>query len=390
MIPRKISEHLLACFEKYPVVTLTGPRQSGKTTLVRQLFAAKPYANLEHPGTREFAQNDPEAFLAQFPGGAVLDEIQRTPELTSYIQVIVDENKRNGQFVLTGSHQFSLREAVNQSLAGRTAVLRLLPLSLSELPEGQKTSEVDDLLWRGLYPRVRTEAIPPDQAYSDYFETYIERDLRQILQIKDLSLFQRFVRLCAGRVGQLVNFNSLAADTGVSQPTAREWLSVLESSFILYQLPPWHSSIPKRYIKSPKLYFYDTGLAVWLSGVTDRSQLSNHPLRGSFYENLVVSEALKHFENFGIHAPLHFFRDQTGNEIDLLIPRGPKCQPVEIKSGQTLSPSWLDRLKWFGKTFADQNFTPALLVHPRDDSQTRSGVVVCDQGDFARHLPSKV
>lgn len=387
MIAREISPHLLNCFKKYPVVTLTGPRQSGKTTLVRELFKDKPYANLEHPGTREFAQNDPDAFLVQFPEGAVIDEIQRVPELTSYIQVIVDEKRRNGLFVLTGSHQFSLREAVNQSLAGRTAILRLLPLSLTELAAAYPVPELDELLWRGLYPRVHAEGIAPDQAYSDYFETYIERDLRQILQIKDLSLFQRFVRLCAGRVGQLVNLNGLAADTGITQPTAREWLSVLESSFILYRLPPWHSNIPKRYIKSPKLYFHDTGLAVWLSGITESSQLGNHPLRGAFYENLVVSEALKHFENNGIHAPLMFFRDQTGNEIDLLIPRGAQQQPVEIKSGQTLSSNWLDRLKWFGRTFPEQSYSPALLIHPRDGTQKRSEVTVTSHLEFAQGLP---
>ncbi|MGB0371540.1 MAG: ATP-binding protein [Opitutales bacterium] len=357
--------------------------------MVRELFKEKPYVNLEHPGTREFAQSDPDAFLAQFPDGAVIDEIQRVPELTSYIQVIVDERKKNSLFILTGSHQFSLREAVNQSLAGRTAILRLLPLSLPELAKDRKLPPLDELLWRGLYPRVHTESISPDQAYSDYFETYIERDLRQLLQIKDLALFQRFVRLCAGRVGQLVNLNSLASDTGITQPTAREWLSVLESSFVIYRLSPWHSNIPKRYIKSPKLYFHDTGLAIWLSGITESAQLHNHPLRRAFYENLVVSEALKQFENHGIHAPLMFFRDQTGNEIDLLIPRGGKHQPIEIKSGQTLSPAWLDRLKWFSRTFPEQNYAPALLVHPRDGIQKRSEVTLTSHLDFAQNLPIK-
>lgn len=388
MIPRKIRSHALNCFQKYPILTLVGPRQSGKTTLVRDLFRDKPYANLEHPGVREFANSDPEAFLAQFPEGAVLDEIQRVPELTSYLQVIVDEKRRNGLFVLTGSHQFSLRNAINQSLAGRTAILRLLPLSLEEL-EGRFESGLDELIWRGLYPRVLTEAISPDQAYSDYFETYVERDLRQLMQIKDLSLFQRFVRLCAGRVGQLVNLNSLAADTGIAQPTAREWLSVLESSFLIFRLQPWHSNIPKRHIKSPKLYFHDTGLAVWLSSITASSQLGNHPLRGCFYENLVVSEAIKYFENHGIHAPLMFYRDQTGNEIDLLIPKGTQHQPVEIKSGLTLSPSWLDRLKWFQTTFADQVAAPALLVHPREQRQERSNVTITSHLTFAQDLPQR-
>jgi uncharacterized protein len=389
MIARKLSGHVLACYGKYPVVTVTGPRQSGKTTLVRALFKDKPYSNLEHPGTREFAQSDPEAYLAQYPDGAVIDEIQRVPQLASYIQVLVDEAGTNGRYVLTGSHQFSLREAVNQSLAGRTAILRLLPLSLAELKETGPIPELDELLWRGLYPRVHAEGIDPDQAYSDYFETYVERDLRQILQIKDLSLFQRFVRLCAGRVGQLVNLNSLAADTGITQPTAREWLLVLEGSFIIHRLAPWHSNLPKRYIKSPKLYFHDTGLAVWLSGITQADQLGNHPLRGAFYENLVVSEALKHFENTGIHAPLMFFRDQTGNEIDLLIPRGARQQAVEIKSGQTLSPAWLDRLKWFRKTFSGETSDPSLLVHPRSDQQVRSEVTIISHEDLSDCLPIK-
>lgn len=387
MIPRHIEAQLRKCFQQYPVVTLTGPRQSGKTTLVRATFRDKPYANLEHPSTREFAQSDPEAFLAQFPDGAVIDEIQRVPELTSYIQVIVDEKVSNGHYVLTGSHQFSLREAVNQSLAGRTAILRLLPLSMAELCQHHPLPDVDTLMWQGLYPRVQTQGIAPSQAYSDYFETYVERDLRHILQIKDLNVFQRFVRLCAGRIGQLVNLNSLAADTGISQPTAREWLSVLENSFILYRLPPWHSSIPKRYIKSPKLYFHDTGLAIWLSGITHYEQLKNHPLRGAFYENLVISEALKHFENHGIHAPLMFFRDQTGNEIDLLVPSGAKQLPVEIKSGLTLSLSWLDRLQWFRKTFTELSCEHALLIHPREFMQKRKHTIITNHSGFTEYLP---
>ena len=302
------------------------------------------------------------------------------------IQVIVDEVGSNGKYVLTSSHQFSLREAVNQSLAGRTAILKLLPLSLAELRQHHPLPNIGTVPWQGLYPRVQTQGIAPSQAYSDYSETYIERDLRQILQIKDLSLFQRFVRLCAGRVGQLLNLNSLAADTGITQPTAREWFSVLKSSFILYLLPPWHSNIPKRYIKIPKLYFHDTGLAVWLSGVTQCEQLANHPQRGAFYENRVISEALKHFENNGVHAPLMFFRDQTGNEIDLLIPNGTEKIPVEIKSGLTLSPSWLDRLKWFRKTFAGQCSEEALLVHPRESTQKRSEAIVTNHSEFAQFL----
>jgi predicted AAA+ superfamily ATPase len=375
-IKRVIEPHLRKVWGHYPVVTVTGPRQSGKTTLVRTVFPKMPYANLEHPPTREFAQNDPEAFLDQFPENVILDEIQRVPELTSYIQVRVDAAQRNGQFILTGSHQYSLRQAINQSLAGRTAILRLLPLSLEELSPVIGQADPDTLLWTGTYPRVHTQGIAPPQACSDYFETYIERDLRQILNVKDLSLFERFVRLCAGRVGQLLNLNSLAADAGVSQPTAREWISVLESSFVIFRLQPWHSNVAKRYIKTPKLYFHDTGLAVWLSGVTAPEQLKNHPLRGNFYENLVVSEILKRHENTGDNTPLYFYRDQTGNEIDLLIQRGNRHVPVEIKSGQTLSPSWLDRLHWFQKTFPEQAASSAILVHPRESNQKRKNLTI--------------
>jgi predicted AAA+ superfamily ATPase len=381
LINRTIEPYLRKAFKHYPVVTVTGPRQSGKTTLVRKVFPNLPYANLEHPPTREFAQSDPESFLDQFPESAILDEIQRVPELTSYIQVRVDAQQRNSRYILTGSHQYSLREAINQSLAGRTAILRLLPLSLEELGT-QDHPSTDTLLWRGAYPRVHTQSIPPAQAYADYFETYIERDLRQILNIKDLTLFERFVRLCAGRVGQLLNLNSLASDVGVSQPTAREWVSVLESSFVIFRLQPWHSNVAKRYIKTPKLYFCDTGLAIWLSGITEAQQLQNHPLRGNFYENLVISEVLKHNYNTGNSRPLHFFRDQTGNEIDLLIQHGSRHLPVEIKSGQTLSPAWLDRLRWFRKTFAEQASDSAALVHPREAIQIRKNITILNHWEL--------
>jgi predicted AAA+ superfamily ATPase len=237
-------------------------------------------------------------------------------------------------------------------------------------------TDPDTLLWTGTYPRVHTQRIAPSQVFSDYFETYIERDLRHILNVKNLNQFERFVRLCAGRVGQLLNLNSLAADAGISQPTAREWISVLESSFVIFRLQPWHSNVAKRYIKTPKLYFHDTGLAVWLSGVTAPEQLKNHPLRGNFYENLVVSEILKKHENTGDNTPLYFYRDQTGNEIDLLIQRGNHHVPIEIKSGQTLSTSWLDRLDWFQRTFPQQAASSAILVHPRESNQKRKNLSI--------------
>ncbi len=277
MVRRELGEYAAFIATKYPVVTITGPRQSGKTTLAKYVFSEKPYANLEDPVTREFALTDPKAFLAQFHDGAVIDEIQRVPELFSYIQVLIDGQKRNGMFVLTGSHQFAVQHSISQSLAGRTALLKLLPFSIQEAFTYGELS-IDELLRSGFYPGIFDQAIPPTQAYGDYFETYVERDLRQIINIKDLRSFQTFVRLCAGRIGQLLNLNSLAADTGVSQPTARQWLSILENSFIVFTLPPYHANIRKRLVKSPKLYFYDIGLATWLCGIEEDRHVSNHPL----------------------------------------------------------------------------------------------------------------
>ncbi|HGG59360.1 MAG TPA: ATP-binding protein [Gammaproteobacteria bacterium] len=279
MIPRTLESHATAAFAKYPVITITGPRQSGKTTLARNTFAGKPYANLENPVTRQFAHEDPLAFLGQYPQGAVIDEIQRVPDLLSYIQVVVDEKRENSLFVLTGSQQFELMRGISQSLAGRTALLKLLPFSIAELT-GHFSPGIDEMLFKGFYPRVYDQDIAPDQAYGDYFETYVERDLRQLVNIKNLGLFQRFVKLCAGRCGQLLNLNSLANDTGISRSTAREWMTVLEASYIVFLLPPFHANIGKRLIKSPKLYFYDVGLASWLLGIEEQRQIATHPLRG--------------------------------------------------------------------------------------------------------------
>lgn len=385
MIPRILAKYATAIFTKYPVVTITGPRQSGKTTLAKATFADRPYANLENPVTRLFAQEDPLAFLNQYPEGAVIDEIQRAPNLLSYIQVIVDERRKNSLYVLTGSQQFEFMRGISQSLAGRTALLKLLPLSIPEL-SGRFSPGIDEMLFKGFYPRIYDQDIEPAQAYGDYFETYVERDLRQLVNVKDLSVFQRFVRLCAGRCGQLLNLNSLANDTGISQSTAREWMTVLEASYIVFLLPPFHANIGKRLIKSPKIYFYDVGLASWLCGIEEEKQVATHPLRGSLFENMAIMEALKHRYNLGKRNNLYFYRDSNGNEIDLIYTKGPDLLPIEIKSGQTITPAYFSSLKKFYALFPEHLLRPGFLLYGGETEQQRQDAKVMRIFSFPQHL----
>lgn len=376
MINRTLGDYAKQMAEKYPVVTITGPRQSGKTTLVKSVFKKLPYANLEHPMTRDFAKNDPVAFLEQYSDGAILDEIQRAPELLSYIQVRVDEDTRCGQFILTGSHQFELRAGINQSLAGRTAVLKLLPLSLKELSESGESMDVDDLIWKGFYPRIYDKDVPPNQAYSDYFETYVERDLRSIENIRNLDSFRLFVKLCAGRVGQLLNLSSLSNEAGVSHSAVREWLSILQASYIVFTLAPYHPrSLNKRLVKSPKLYFYDVGLAAWLCGIEELRHLQNHPLRGNLYENMVVADVLKWRWNRGKSNNLSFYRDSNANEVDLIYETGGKPVPIEIKSGKTVSGDYFKGLKHFATEMGKLKYG-SVLVYAGDVGQNRTGITV--------------
>ena len=364
----------LAC--KYPVVTLTGPRQSGKTTLCRTAFPDMAYASLEAPDVRQFALDDPRGFLAGYADGVILDEIQRAPHLLSYIQTIVDERNRPGQFIVTGSQQFELLNTINQSLAGRTAILKLLPLSIAELAKaGFDVSSVDRLLLAGFYPRIHAQGLNPAQALGAYLETYVERDIRQLAAIKDLGLFEKFVLLCAGRVGQILNLQSLANDTGISHTTAREWLTLLEASYVVFVLHPWFRNISKRLIKSPKIYFYDVGLASYLLGLENELHVSRDPLRGNLFENMMVIEALKYRFNRGKRSNLSFYRDSNGNEVDLLLEIGPDLFPVEIKAGATVTRDFFKGLKQFSSVVPDLPFG-AGLVYGGAEPQDRTGVRV--------------
>ena len=375
---------LLQRAQLYPVVTVLGPRQSGKTTLCKMAFPEKPYVNLEQPDVREFAQQDSKAFLAQFPDGAVLDEIQNVPSLLSWIQVLTDADPRKGRFILTGSHQLQVSAQVTQSLAGRTAVIELLPLSLSELAEasGLSTSEPADanvLLLQGGYPRIHAQSMPPDVMLSDYFATYVERDVRQLINLRHLREFGQCVRLLAGRTGQLLNQTSLGNEVGVSSNTITQWLSILEASFLVFSLAPWSVNIGKRLVKSPKIYFYDVGLACWLLGIKTVEQLQHHPLRGALFENLVVLEVLKSLRNRGLRDPLYFFRDSNGLEIDLLLDHADGLQLVEIKASQTVSAPLFKNLRTVSTLLGDR-VKSQHLIYGGAERQDRTGVQVLPYG----------
>ena len=370
MIERDIAARLTGLFEAYPFVTVTGPRQSGKTTLCRATFPDLKYANLEAPDQRDFATSDPRGFLAQLGEGAIIDEVQHVPELLSYLQVFADERGRNGLFVLTGSEQFPLSEAISQSLAGRTALLRLLPFSLAEQRRAGASEAIDDMIFSGFYPRILDQGLEPRQALGDYFETYVERDVRRLGGIRNLSAFRLFVRLCAGRVGQLLNLSALGSDAGVSHATAREWLTVLEASYVVFRLPPFHANIRKRLVKSPKLYFYDVGLASFLLGIESPRQVETHPLRGSLFENLVVAEALKHRFNQGLQPNLSFFRDSRGLECDLLYETGSGISAIEVKSGATIASDYCAALHRVGALLPA--VTAKTVVYGGSERQIRS------------------
>ena len=390
MIPRHLAATIERAAAQYPVVSVNGPRQSGKTTLLRTTFPRHRYVSLESPDERTFALEDPRGFLGRFDGPVILDEAQRAPDLFSYIQTIVDADPAPGRFLLSGSRNFLLMQSISQSLAGRVRLTSLLPFSLAELTR-RGAPAMDELLtggsrdpapagaWtdhavRGFYPRIHDRGLDPGEWLAQYFQTYLERDVRDLTQVGDLEAFGRFVRLCAGRAGGLLNLSSLGNDCGVSHDTARRWLSVLEAGFVTFRLQPYHRRFNKRLTRRAKLYFVDTGLLCWLLRIRDASQLATHAARGAVFENLVVTEALKVGCNAGEPSDLYHWRDQQGNEIDLIIdtPDGP--HPVEMKSGETVAGDFFKGLaRW--RSLAGRS-TPATLVHGGTESYVRNGVDV--------------
>lgn len=347
MIYREQTKVLNEVRGKFPVITLTGPRQSGKTTLVKSVFTDLPYVSLEDIDVRNNALLDPKAFLSNFPEGAVLDEIQRTPELFSYIQGIVDD-KHDVQFVITGSQNFQLLQGITQSLAGRTMLLKLMPFSLSELGKaGIEFDNYEDVIFKGLYPGIYDRQINPQFFYPSYIGTYIEKDVRQIKNIENLNNFTRFLQLCAGRTGQILNMNSLAVDAGISTNTAKSWLSVLEASYIIYFLQPFYKNFNKRIVKSPKIYFYDTGLVCSLIGIENELQVKNYHSKGALFENLMINEFMKNRLNNGLTPRLYFWQNKTKQEVDMIVEQGGSLTAYEIKSSMTMNNQHFSNLRYW-------------------------------------------
>lgn len=382
MIPRLTQELVLKLARGFPIVAITGPRQAGKTTLARLSFPERAYVSLEDPEQREFAHNDPRGFLNRFEHGAIIDEAQRCPDLFSYLQTLVDSHQVMGEFILTGSQHFGLHSGISQSLAGRVGLVQLLPFAMTELADANLLPDrLDKLLWTGGYPPLYDRPLSPELWFPNYVSTYIERDVHQLLAVRDLDLFQRFIRLCAARTGQLLNLSSLANDCGISHVTAREWLNVLEASYITMRLPPYHRNFGKRLVKTPKLYFLDTGLAVWLLGIHDARTLNTHAQRGALFENLVITEMIKQRFNQGQPMNLFFWRDNIGHEVDLLFERGEQLQAVEIKSGATFNNDWLTAMrKWLG--FAGNSAREPWIIYGGSDSYQRQGARVIAWSDL--------
>lgn len=398
MIKRALQTTLTKIARSYPVVTLTGPRQSGKTILVQTAFSGHDYASLEDPDVRSFALEDPRGFLSQYRGPVILDEVQRAPDLFSYIQTIVDQGGSPGRFILTGSQNFLLLRSISQSLAGRSAVLHLLPLSLSELlgrqapplssigrklPRLKTPPKIDlmDTLFRGFYPRIHDKNLDPQQWFRNYYRTYVERDVREIVNVGDIESFSRFVRLCAGRNGQLLNLSSLGNDAGITHTTARRWLSILEASFIVTLLRPYHHNFSKRLIKSPKLYFLDTGLLCYLLRIHSPESLQLNAMRGAIFESYVLSELTKNALNRGDEPDLFFWRDSTGHEIDIVIELGEGPTALEVKSGQTIAHDFFSGLR-FWRELVGEPLAHAALVYGGDQSFEREGVTVYRWSDL--------
>jgi predicted AAA+ superfamily ATPase len=373
VIERIAKIKLVQLAKTFKAVAVIGPRQSGKTTLVKTTFPNKKYISLENPDDRNFALEDPKGFLQNIPNGAILDEIQRVPQLFSYLQEILDNTTKKGLFILTGSNNFLLQENISQTLAGRISYLTLLPFSVSELKKTNTINFSDnEWLLNGFYPPIYDQEIKPTDWYPNYIRTYIERDVRQIKNINDLGVFEKFIKILAGRTGQELNLNSICVEVGVDTKTIKSWIGILESSFVIYLLKSHHKNFNKTIVKRPKIYFYDVGLVCSLLGIKKISHLENNPFRGAIFETMVVSELIKQYTNKGIAPPLYYWRDKTGHEIDIIIDDYDSLVPVEIKSGQTITSNWFKNLKYWTNLSKEEK---AYILYAGEQKQTRSNSI---------------
>jgi uncharacterized protein len=380
-ITRNAEKKLLKFAGQYPVVTITGPRQSGKTTLCQHAFPDKKYVSLEDLDNRNYAMKDPRGFLSEYSGGVIIDEVQKVPDLLSYIQGIVDRNKMKGEFILTGSSQFELSRTIFQSLAGRTALLKLFPFSYLEIYDSAENSVqwINKVLYKGFYPRIHSDELDASEALSAYVETYVERDVRQFYDVKDLNLFSIFLKLIAARTGQLLNLSNIADDCGVTIPTIKNWVSILQQSYIIFLMQPFHNNVTKRLIKTPKIYFYDVGLCAFLNGVKNEDHISALPSRGSLFENFIIAEVLKINAHNNLKDEFYFFRDKNKKEVDLLINKGLKILPYEIKSSMTFNSDFMQNLKYYSSLTGSENIGNIIYG---GETQRRSDFTIYNYFDF--------
>lgn len=384
VIKREIVNSVFKYRTKYPVIAITGPRQSGKTTMLKSVFPDYEYVSLENPDNRNFAENDPNGFLNRYSKKIILDEVQRVPTLFSYIQTRVDESGEMGQFILSGSQNFHLMENITQSLAGRVAIFKLFPFDIQELrTEGLLPENYLQILIKGFYPAIYDRDIPSKVFYSNYVQTYVQRDVSELIAIKDIRLFQNFLGLCATRAGQLLNLNALANECGISQPTAKSWLSALENSYILFQLFPYHENFSKRIVKTPKLYFYDSGLLCYLLKISSAEQLLSHPVKGNLFENMMIAEYVKRIHHNYRFQDIWFWRDSAGHEVDLIIQDGQQLNLVEIKAGQTIMSEMFAGHIWWENLSGRKNLLKT-LVYGGNENQKRSMGDVVSWRDFGK------